>query len=301
MRRFSSFLVLIALGAFALPAAASAGAAQSDSGDAVVVIRGDVTVPRGETVDGVFVVSGDVRIAGRSTGDVVVLAGDATVSGRIEGDLLVAGGQARLLPRAYVSGDVRYGDKRPIVAGQAIVRGNVGKEGWNDWGAFLPVVGIVFWLAIGVSAALLGVLLLLIAPRAADALYERSRERIGPLIAIGIAVMICLPVAAVIAAITLVGIPLALGILLALLPLGAVAYVCAAWALGRRLVKPPRGRILAFLAGLGILRALSLIPILGGIVDLAAVVFGLGLIGAAIGAAREPRTPQPAAARSPGS
>jgi hypothetical protein len=298
LRRISFVVLLIALGAFALPAAASAAGAQSDSGDAVVVIRGDVDVRRGEAVDGVFVVSGDVRIAGRSTGDVVVLAGDATVSGRIEGDLLVASGQARLLTSAHVSGDVRYGDERPIVAGRAIVRGDVTKEGWNDWSGFLPFVGVVFWLAVGISAALLGALLLLIAPRAADAVEERSRERIGPVIAIGIAIAICLPVAAVIAAITLVGLPLALAILLALLPIWAVAYVCSAWVLGRRLVKPPRGRILAFLAGLGILRVIALVPVLGGFVSLAAAVFGLGLIGTAIGAARQPT---PAPAQSPGS
>jgi hypothetical protein len=303
LRRVSYLVLLIALGALALPVVASAAGAQSDGGDAVVVIRGDVDVPRGEVVDGVFVVSGDVRIAGRSTGDVVVLAGDATVSGQIEGDLLVASGQARLLPRARVGGDVRYGDERPIVAGQAIVGGEVTKESWNDWSGFLPFLGILFWLAIGVSAALLGALLLLIAPRAADALEQRSRERVGPVIAIGFAIAICLPVAAVIAAVTLVGLPLGIGILLALLPLWAIAYVCAAWALGRRLVKPPRGRIVAFLAGLGILRALALVPILGGLVGLAAVVFGLGLIGAAIGAAREPRRaePSPHPAQSPGS
>jgi len=303
LRRFSSLVVLIALGALALPAAATAAGAQSDSGDAVVVIRGDVNVPRGEVVDGVYVVSGDVRIAGRATGDVVVLAGDALISGRVEGDLLVASGQARLLPRADVSGDIRYGDERPIVTAQAVVRGDVSKESWGDWSGFLPVVGILFWLAIGISAAILGALLLLIAPRAADALDARSRERIGPLIAIGVAVAICLPVAAVIAAVTLVGLPLALGILLALLPLAGIAYVCSAWVLGRRIVKPPRGRILAFLAGLGILRAIALIPILGGIAGLAAVVFGLGLIGAAIGAAREPRQaqPSPSPAQSPGS
>ncbi len=301
MRRISSLVLLIALGALALPVAASAAGAQSDSGDAVVVISGDVVVPRGETVDGVFVVSGDVRIAGRSDGDVVVLAGDAVVSGRIDGDLVMASGTARLLPRARVSGDVRYGDERPVVAGQAIVGGDVTKEGWNDWSGFLPFLGIIFWLAVGISAVLLGVLLLLIAPRAADALEERSRERIGPVIAIGIAIAICLPVAAAIAAITVVGIPLALGILLALLPIWAIAYVCSAWALGRRLVKPPRGRILAFLAGLGILRAIALVPILGGLVGLAAAVFGLGLIGAAIGAAREPQGAEPSPARSPGS
>ena len=296
MRRF--LLVLIALGALALPPAAAAAGARSDDGETVVVVTGDVTVPRGETVDGVFVVSGDVRLAGRSDGDVVLFSGDAVISGRIDGDLVTFGGHARLLPSAYVTGDVRYGDERPTVSGDAIVRGDVTKESWPDSGDLLPFVGaFILWLAIGVSAAFLGVLLLLVAPRAADAIAARSRERIGPLIAIGIAIMICLPVAAVIAAVTLVGLPLALGILLALLPLGAVAYVASAWALGRRIVKPPRGRVLSFLAGLAILRAAALVPLLGLLVGLAAVVFGLGLIGAAIGAARE--APEPA--RSPGS
>lgn len=301
MRRVSFLLVLIALGALALPSAAAAGV-RSDHGDTVVVIRGDVTVPRGETVDGVVVASGDVRIAGRSDGDVVVFSGDALVSGRIDGDLVMASGRARLLPSAYVSGDVSYGDERPIVAGRAIVRGAVTEKDWGDSIDFLPfALGIGFWLLMSGSAVLLGCLLLLIAPRAADAIFERSRERIGPLIAIGIAVTICLPLAAVIAAVTVVGIPLGIAIILALLPLAAVAYVTAAWALGRRIAKEPRNRFLSFLAGLAILRLLALVPILGGIVGLAAVVFGFGLIGAAIGASRQPHQPTPVPARSPGS
>jgi cytoskeletal protein CcmA (bactofilin family) len=301
LRRISSLLVLIALGALALPAATTAAGARSHRGDTVVVIRGDVTVPRGETVDGVVVASGDVRIAGRSDGDVIVFAGDALVSGRIDGDLVVASGQARLLPSAYVSGDVNYGDEHPIVAGRAIVRGEVTEKNWGDSIDFLPfALGIGFWLLMSGSALLLGCLLLLIAPRAADAIYERSRRRIGPLIAIGIAVTICLPIAAVIASITIVGIPLGIAILLALLPLAAIAYVTAAWALGRRIVKEPRNRFLSFLAGLAILRLLALVPIVGGFVSLAAVVFGFGLIGAAIGAAREPRRPAPVPAGSPG-
>lgn len=301
MRRASFFLALIALGAFALPGAAAAGA-RSDHGDTIVVISGDVTVPRGETVDGVVVVSGDARIAGRSDGDVVVLAGDALVSGRIDGDLVMASGRARLLPRAYVSGDVRYGDERPIVAGRAIVRGEVTGEDWEDSVDFLPIaLGIGFWLIMSGSALLLGCLLLLIAPRAADALYDRSRERIGPLIAIGIAIAICLPLAAILASITIVGLALGFALLLALLPLAAVAYVTAAWALGRRMVKEPRNRFLSFLAGLAVLRLLALVPIFGGFISLAAVVFGFGLIGAAIGAARDPRHPSPAPARTPGS
>lgn len=296
--RVAASLVLLALVA---PAGAAAASAQGHEDDAIVVISGDVVVPRGEVVDGVFVISGDVRIAGRVDGEVLLISGDLTVAGRVDGDVFVADGVTRLLPRAVVTGDLSYGDDRPRVAEGAAVGGTIEKEDWPDAGGGLAFLigGFVIWLAVGISAALLGLLLLLIAPRAADAIYDRARERIGPLIAIGIAIGIVLPVLIVLAAVTLVGLPLAIGLGLALLPIGAVAYVASAWALGRVVVKPPRSRYLSFLAGLAILRLLALIPVLGFLVGLAAVVFGLGLIGAAIGAAREPRAP--AAAQTPGS
>jgi len=288
LRRLVPLVVLIALGALGLPAASAARTGDHE-GDAIVVVSGDVTVLRGETVEGIVVASGDARVAGDVDGDVVVFSGDAVVAGRIDGDLITFGGQARLLPSAFVGGDVSYADERPIVSGDAIVRGDVNEVDWPDFGDLLPFVGFfVLWLAVGISAAILGALLLLIAPRAADAVYERSRERVGPVIAIGIAILIALPIAAGIAAVTLVGLPLAIAIGLALLPLAAIAYVASAWALGRRIVKPPRHRIWAFLAGLAILRAAALVPILGFLVGFAAVIFGLGLLGAAIGASREP-------------
>jgi hypothetical protein len=287
MRRVSSLVVLAFLVALALPAAAAAQTSDHEE-DAIVVVSGDVDVPRGETVDGIFVVSGDVRLAGHVNGDVLLVSGDAVIAGRIDGDLTTFGGQAHLLPRAFVGGDVRYGDERPVVAGRAIVRGDVTKEGGFDSLDLLPFLGaFVLWLGVGISMAILGALLLLVAPRAAEAIEARSRERIGPLIAIGIAIAIALPVAAAIAGVTIVGLPLAFVIGLSLLPLWAVAYCASAWVLGRRIVKEPRNRILAFLAGLAILRALALVPILGFLVGIAAAIFGLGLIGAAIGAARE--------------
>jgi cytoskeletal protein CcmA (bactofilin family) len=304
MRRLSSLAVLAVLAALALPAAAAAQTS-GHTEDAIVVVSGDVVIPRGDMVDGVVVVSGDVRVAGRVDGDVVLFSGDALVSGRIDGDLITFGGQARLLPRAFVGGDVRYADERPVVAGRAFVRGDVGRQDGFDSFDLLPFVGaFVLWLGVGISMAALGALLLLLAPGAADAVYERSRQGRGRLVAIGIGVAIALPVAGAIAAVTLVGLPLALVILLALLPLAAIAYCASAWALGRRLVGSPRNRVLAFLAGMAILRALALAPVLGFLVGLAAVVFGLGLIGAAIGGApdRGPaRAPSPAWPRSPDS
>ena len=296
MRRASVLVAAL----FALLTLAPAAQGQEGTDDAVVVINGDVTVERDQVVEGVFIVNGDARIAGRVDGDVAIVSGDAVVAGRIDGNLVTISGQARLLPRASVDGDVSYGDERPIIAPAATVTGSVEEESWTtDSVDLFPFIGaFVLWLAVTISSLVLGILLLLIAPRAADAIAARSRERTGPTIAIGIAIFIVLPLVAFIAAITLVGLPLAIGIGLALAPLAAIAYVTAAWALGRAIVKPPRGRILAFLAGLAILRVLALLPVLGVLVGLAAIIFGFGLLGAAIGAARTGPAEAPAPARS---
>jgi hypothetical protein len=299
-RGSSSLAVLLAALALAAPAAAGAASTAGNDDDPVVVIVGDVSVPRGETVGGVVIASGDARIAGGVDGDVIVFSGDLLLAGRVDGSVFVADGTARLLPSAEVTGDVEYGDERPRIALDARVHGDVAEQDFPDLGGSLPWIGwFVLWLGITLSAWVLGALLLLVAPRAADALEARSREKIGPLVAIGIAILLVLPIVAILAAITLLGLPLAVVIGLALLPLWAISYVASAYVLGRRVLGPPRHRMLSLLAGLAILRVIALVPILGWLVGLAAVIFGLGLIGAAIGAARAPDAPAPA--RSPGS
>jgi cytoskeletal protein CcmA (bactofilin family) len=298
--RFSLAAALMVLTMLVAPAASIADPVAGHGDDTVIVISGDVTVPRGQVVDGVFLVNGDARIAGRVDGDVIVLSGDVLLSGAVHGDLFTASGTARLTPSARVTGDVQYGDEHPVVSLDARVHGDVEKQDWPDVGdAFAWIGGFIFWLAISLSLLVFGALLVLIAPRAADALYARSRERAGPTIAIGIAIAIVLPLLGLLAAITLLGLPLALGIGLALGPLVATAYLVTAFTLGRRWVGPPRHRLLALLAGLAGLRLLALVPILGTIVGIAAVVLGFGLIGAAIGAARDPEDPAPA--QTPGS
>lgn len=294
MRRFAP----IAAAILTLLALAAPAAAQSEADDAQVVINGDVAVERGETVEGVFIVNGDARISGRVDGDVVLIAGDALVNGRIEGSLVTIAGQARLLPRASVGGDLIYGDEAPRVAPAAIVEGEIEEENWFDSLDILPFVGaFVLWFAVSISSVVLGIGLLLLAPRAADAVSEQTQTRFWTAVGIGAGVFVALPLLAFVSAITLVGLPLAIGIGLALLPLGAIAYVTAAWALGRLILKPPRERILSFLVGLAILRLAALAPVLGLVVWLGAVIVGLGLLAGAITAARR----GPAAAPAPAS
>lgn len=286
MRLLALTAALLGLSLCAAPAYAAPLRGEADD-DAVVVVNGDVDVEPGEVSKGVYIVDGDAHIRGRVDGNVVVVVGDVTIRGRVVGDVVTIAGRARLLPSARVGGDLIYADERPRVVRGASVGGEIDKVDW-DGSLVLPLVigAFVLWLAVSISLAVLGVLLLLIAPRAADAVLEQAEARFWTAVWIGAGIFVALPFIVFVAAVLFVGLPLAIGIGLALLPLAALAYVTTAWTLGRMIVQPPRDRILSFLAGLAILRAVALVPPLAILVWLGAVVVGLGLLGGAIAAAR---------------
>jgi hypothetical protein len=293
MRRVALLVLLILLAA---PAAAAAQ--DSDDSDDRVVITGPVTIDRGQTAGDVVVVHGRVVVAGRVRGDLVVVDGAVLISGAVNGDVVTVARRATLAPGARVGGDLVYGDERPVVPGGATVQGDIKRVNVGDVAAPLGFVGAVaVWLAVSVSTLVLGLLLLWLAPRALEAAWDAHTTSLGATIGWGLILFFGLPILAFIALVTLVGIPFGVGLLLSLIPLYAIGYTTSAWLLGRRLVKPPRGRVLAFLAGLVILRVLAVIPILGGIVWFVATVLGLGALVVATWRARSgARTPRPAPA-----
>ena len=132
------------------------------------------------------------------------------------------------------------------------------------WGvaAFAVVVAMLLGAAVGAFGAVFG----------------RRTAKAKPLASAGVGLLafFLIPIIAIAAFFTVVGIPLGLVLLLLVLPLYAISYVTAAFALGRRIIKG--SRILAFLVGLVILGLLTLIPIAGGLIGFLAVVFGLGLL-----------------------
>jgi hypothetical protein len=141
-----------------------------------------------------------------------------------------------------------------------------------------------------------GLVLVWLVGRGAAWILEAGRTSIGPAIGWGLLVFFGLPILAIIALVTLVGIPLGLDLLAALGLIYALGYGATAWIVGRRILREPTAWILAFLVGWGILRVLALVPILGGLVWLAAVVFGLGALLVAIWRARTTSRAAPAAA-----
>jgi cytoskeletal protein CcmA (bactofilin family) len=269
------------------------GAGSASAATDRVVIAGGAVVPAGGSAGDVVVLDGAVRIAGRATGDVVAVGGPVRVSGRVDGDLIAVSDRAFLASTARVGGDVRYGDERPVLARGARVGGEISNEDWADaasgWG-WVSLIG--WWLAVSVSTLIVGVLFVLLAPAALSAAERAVRERLGAAVGWGVAIAIGVPVLAVLALVTLVGIPFGVALLLAAIPVLLVAYVTSAWVVGRRVLRGRSGSPwAALLVGWGILRLLALIPVAGALVGVAATVVGLGALAVALWRAGRRGTP----------
>jgi hypothetical protein len=270
-----------------------AGTGSASAATDHVVITGGAVLPAGRTAGDVVVVDGPVRIAGRATGDVVSVSGPVRVTGRIHGDLIAVSDRASLGPTARVGGDLRYGDERPVLARGARVGGDISNEDWADatsgWG-WVSLIG--WWVAVSVSTLIVGALLVLLAPAALYAAERAVRERLGATIGWGVGIAIGVPLLAVLALVTLVGIPFGIALLLAAVPVLLVAYATGAWLAGRGVLRNrSTSPWVALLVGWGILRLLALIPVAGALVGLAATVVGLGALAVALWRARGTGTP----------
>jgi len=275
-----------ALAFLAVPAEALARQGPAASQGDQIVLSGTVTVPRGQVVDEVVVFHGRVVIEGVAQGDVVVLDGPIVVEGQVSGSVVALSGSIHLGPNAQVRGDVMASGDVVIEQG-AKVGGTIRRHTSFTWRASVEAVGrFATWLAVTVSTLVLGLLLLLLAPRSADAVYEGVRTAPWASLGWGVALFVGLPVLSVAAIATLLGLPLGLVVLLALALVYSVGYVWSAWAIGRLLWRPPRNRSLAFLFGWLILRAVALIPYAGGVTWATGAVYGVGAMSVATWRAR---------------
>lgn len=270
MRRL--LLVALLVLCWLVPAANASADATADGDDRIVLV-GSVLVDRDEVAGDLLVLDGDVLVRGTVTGDVIVVDGDVTIRGTVQGDVVTVAGLATLGRAGRVQGDVVYAGEEPVLTPGSQVAGEIQKFDVADAGV-LGAIGA--FIAITLSMFLLGLILLLLAPRAGDAVAATAKAKPGLSALVGLLAFFLIPIIAIAAFFTVVGIPLGVVLLLLLLPLYAISYVAAAFALGRRILKG--SRILAFLVGLVILGLLSLIPIAGGLIVFLATLFGLGLL-----------------------
>ena len=274
---FVPAVFLVAMLAFASTAAGQA-ADDDVASDDQIVLNGRLDVPEDDTVGMAVIFNGPATIEGTVREGVVVLNGDAEISGSVGEDVVVLNGDLVVRSGADVGGDL-VSQSDPTVEDGANVGGSTVNVATRfDWEEFGFASRIAWWVGFSVSTILLGVVLLLLLPGLDGSVVSAWRERTGGSVGWGLGAFFLLPVAAILLLVTVLALPLGLYILLGLALLYTVGYVAGALVLGRLVVKPPTSRFLAFLVGWVILRAIALIPVVGGLVFLLASVVGLGVL-----------------------
>ena len=260
--------------------------AEVGSAEDQVVLSGTVTVPRGRSVGEVVVVHGRAVVAGVVVGDVVVLDGPVVVAGQVSGTVVAMNGPIRLAATALIGGDVLGAQDVRLEPG-ALVGGEVRDHvRFTPRGTLAALGALLGAVAIAVSALMLLLLLLALAPRALDRVATAAHTAPFASVGWGAVVALALPSLAVLAAASILGLPIGLSLLLAFGLIALVGYALATFALGRLIVREPRGRVGALFAGWGAAAAIGLVPFLNLLAWGLGSMFGLGAAVVAIWRAR---------------
>jgi len=282
MRRVFVVLAALAL-AFGL-AAPSVLATQptfDHTGTLLVAFNGDVTVPTGDSADGVLVTGGTATIHG-TVETVVVLDGSAVLAGAEVKSVFVTGGSVTIDASSIVTGDVRTLDATVTADPAATIGGTVASldKDLLAAGAILAPAFVLFMLGFALVTLVAGLALAALASRQVRSAESLIGHEPGQTLLVGLAGLVVIPVLAILSMITVIGAPLGLSILFVVWPAAAYAgYLVAGifigeWLMNRNAMEPPARPYLAAVVGLIALQVISLIPFVGAIASL----FGFGAV-----------------------
>ena len=263
-----------------------------------------VLVRPGTDVTGPTQIAGaDVRFAGTTHGKTEIVGDTVVIDGRIGGDLIVRARSATIGKTAVIDGNVTFQSfNQPVIVQGAVIRGRKTMTLPHPQVSRFEAAQALFGLALfSIAAGFMAGLLLLISRRAfVERAVDRLRSRPGHSFGLGVLIFILAPAIAVLLMATIIGIPTALLLLLALPLLWLVGTVIAAFTMGDFLVnRVPRkrgffGELWQLIVGLVVLSIIGIIPYVGFLTWLAALLVGLGAFWQALKA--PPPTPAPAEA-----
>jgi len=239
---------------------------------------GDVILDSGAVIGrNAYLIGGTIKVSGAVKGGLLATGGSVELDGPIGQDVEVASGSLRIGPHARITGNLRYrvsGDVKIDPAAQ--ITGKVTALPASK----RPGVFGVLWTFGGLLA---GVVIVLMIPRfIAEATDELQVHPVRSVV-VGFVGAIAAAIAIIIAAVTVIGLPLALVAVTVLIFLGSMSAMPAAVWIGEKIL---HGRTLLgrqstlvnfFLGGL-VLMILGIIPVVGGIVTLIATCIGFGAV-----------------------
>ncbi|MGH9775138.1 MAG: hypothetical protein ACRD50_09355 [Candidatus Acidiferrales bacterium] len=237
--------------------------------------------PKSQVGGGAIIGAGTFEGNGHITRDIIGFVGRTRMNGFTGGNVNAFGGELALGSSAQIQGSTKFeGEHPPSVASEA----KLGKPLQFTQRTNHPDYASprYYWhrlLAFG-AAFVLGLAILLLLP----GLYVeavRSSDRYGISLGVGIVALIALPIVAIIACITIVGLGVGIAsILLYLVALYSAQIFVGGW-LGEKLMglsSGAGGRIGRLAVGLVIIRAVYLIPYLGGFIVLLVMIWGMGAL-----------------------
>lgn len=250
-----------------------------------------------------------VRIAGATKGDVIAVGARIELAGDIEGDVNLTSPDIVLSPGLKIGGALNYRSPTLLAMPKGVtIAGGLNRRPWPDQDAPRPGVEageVVAGAILGaVAFSLFAAAVLFAAPRAIETAVRQIQDARWTSLGIGLATVIALPTAAVIACLTVIGLPLGLFLLVA----GAVGFGVAAvvgWTwLGMQILALVKGaprttmgaRIFSAGIGVSVFVAVGLVPILGVLAQAFVILAGYGAVVIALHPSRRNTSPEAARA-----
>lgn len=292
-------LVLLAVLAVAmLPGLALAQEANPES-DLLLRVNGPANVGPAESIGTVVVISDDAVVQGTVRDTLIVVSGRAIVTGRVNGDLTVVDGSLDLRSGATVNNVTLIGSTLAQAPG-ATISGTLSQRSTAVFGWASTALTLFWWFGTTLVVLAGGLIFAGFGGRQLTSAASSLASRPGESILAGLICGIGVPVLAVAAMFTIVGIPLGIAALVVVLPaIWFLGYLVAGTVLGTLMARPFGYRgggdhpFLAAMVGLFTLQIVALIPFFGWLVAFVAGAVGGGALIAAIW--RGSRGPAPAA------
>ncbi|MFC2067387.1 hypothetical protein ACFLUO_10180 [Chloroflexota bacterium] len=265
----------------------------------LVVGGAQLSVSRIGQIDGDLVFgAGTVQVDGAIGDSILGAGGEVTLANNVGGDIILNADRLTITSSADIQGDIKYtSPNEASIQSGARISGDIShliperldKDEMAE-GIMAGIVGVVVWKILSyVMIFIIGIIIILIARRRITLMQRTIQKSPWQTLGWGALILIATPIAAVIVMITVVGLPLGI---ISLLLWGIALYLSqipVALFLGRLIIRQNReldstGIMIGALAlGLLVLFALRLIPIIGWIVGLIVIVFGLGTLITSIG------------------
>jgi hypothetical protein len=232
----------------------------------------------------VSVAGGEIRVLGPLEGYLVAGAGRVLIDAPVAGDVDVRAGRVELGPHAVIGGRLRYASRDDLVRDPAAqVKGGIERAPWAAPGVERHHTGVVGWIWL-LGLMLLAAALAATLPRACGAVAVTLAERPAASWLAGFAALVCAPVLAVVLLVTILGAPVGLLVLLAYPTLLLLGYASLAASGGRIVLgrfRPERQgaqawQVLAAAVGMAVIGLAGRVPVVGGLVVLFALSWGVG-------------------------